>query len=61
MPLLEILIILVIWFVVSIAKDLGVGSHRSTLDRPGNLERCGREMVGKSQKECRQILKKYMD
>ena len=61
MPLLEILAIIAIYVIVSIVKELGSAGHRSTLDRPGNLERCGREMVGKSQKECRQILKKYMD
>ncbi len=61
MPLLEILAIIAIYVIVSIVKELGLAGHRSTLHQPGNLERCSREMIGKSQKECRQIMKKYRD
>lgn len=61
MPLLEILAIIAIYVIVSIVKELGSAGHSSTLHRPGNLERCSREMIGKSQKECRQIMKKYRD
>lgn len=61
MPLLEILIIIGIWIVVDVIKEIGWAGHKSTLHRPGNLEKCSREMIGKSQKECRQIMKKYRD
>lgn len=61
MPLLEILAIIAIYVIVSVIKEIGWAGHKSTLHRPGNLEKCSREMIGKSQKECRQIMKKYRD
>ena len=61
MPLLDILAIIAIYVIISVVKELGTAGHRSTLLRPGNLEKCSREMIGKSQKECRKILKKYRD
>ena len=61
MPLLEILAIIAIYVIVSIVKELGSAGHKSTLLRPGNLEKCSKEMIGKSQKECRKILNKYRD
>lgn len=61
MPLLDILAIIAIYVIISVVKELGSAGHRSTLLRPGNLEKCSREMIGKSPKECRKILNKYRD
>ena len=64
MIIIYIVIGIVIWIAIDVIRELsGNGSMinpgKSTLNKPGNLERCSREMVGKSQKECRQILNKY--
>ena len=63
MIIVYIIIGVVIYVAWGVIKELffGYSSGKSTLDRPGNLEKCGREMVGKSQKECRKILNKYRE
>lgn len=64
MIIIYIVIGIVIWIAVDVIRELS--GHGSTinpgkfnLDRPGNLERCSKEMIGKSQKECRKIFNKY--
>ena len=63
MIIVYIIIGCVIWVAWGVIKELffGISSGKSTLHRPGNLEKCSKEMIGKSQKECRKILNKYRD
>ena len=56
MPILIILGILIIWAIIWIKDKLTPPCRAFT---PEEIRQMNREMVGKSKKECQQIVKKY--